>query len=115
MPELYLGVTGGANVLLYPPQALRAAQDGRNLFTQQVTHSSLPAAFKLCPKKTASHGAASAKFRVQQHLGIPFSGATEKGQQRQLCDAGGGTQPYPHCSVTAGFAEPPQTPELCQL
>lgn len=111
VPELYLGVTGGATVLLYPPQTLGVVQDGRNLFAQQVTHSSLPAAFKLCPRKTASQGVASAKFRVQQHLGSPFSGAIEKGQQRQLCDTGGGDPPCPHCSGTAGFAEPPQTPE----
>lgn len=74
------------------PPILGVVQDGRNLFAQQVTRSSLPAAFKLRPRKTASQGVASAKFRVQRHLGVSFSGAMEKalqGQQRQLCDTGG--------------------------
>ena len=74
------------------PQILGVVQDGRNLFAQQVTRSSLPAAFKLRPRKTASQGVASAKFRVQRHLGVPFSRATEKalqGQQRQLRDTRG--------------------------
>lgn len=74
------------------PRIPGVVQDGRNLFAQQVTRSSLPDAFKLCPRKTASQGVASAKFRVQRHLGMPVSGATEKaprGQQRQLRDARG--------------------------
>lgn len=110
-----LGVAGGANIRLYPPRYSRVVQEGKNLFTQQVTHSNLPAAFKLCPKKMASQGTVPAKARAQGHLGVPFSGAMEKemalqGQQRQLCDTGGDLPP-PQSPHAAGFAEPPQTPE----
>lgn len=58
-----LGGAGGANILLYPHQTFGVVQDGRNLLTQQVTHSSLAATFNPGPKQTASQGVAPAKLR----------------------------------------------------
>lgn len=107
-----LGVAGGANVLFYPPQTFGVVQDGRNLLTQQVIRSSLPATFNLRPKKTASQGAAPAKLGVRQRLGVPFSGAMER-HCRDIQGSCGTPRdtPCPQSSRTAGFAESPLTPE----
>lgn len=85
-----LGVAGGANILLNPPQTFGVVQDGRNLLTQQVTRSSLAVTFNPRPKKTASQGFAPAKLRVLHALQWGHGEALQ-GQQRQLCDTGGPT------------------------
>ena len=56
------------------PQILGAVWDGRNLFAQQVTRSSLPAAFKLRPRKTASRGVLRPSSERRGTLACPATG-----------------------------------------
>lgn len=102
-----LGAAGGANILLYPPWTLGIVRDGRNLLTQQVTHSSPAATLNPHPKKTASQAAAPAKLRVLPALQWGHGEALQ-GQQRWLCDTG--VPLCPQSSRTVGFAESPLTP-----